>query len=133
MRPASALLPEGESWVTATEKARQSDAGVPIAWVPSSDERLPTRGRATSRYYEAVPYLLVLESVERAGRWLRRAEHPELPGCAAEADIGPRSDRRARGERADVLRQLWERGEPIPVPRPPLRAGAVEAGRQGPR
>jgi hypothetical protein len=33
VRPASALLPEGESWVTATEKARQSDAGVPIAWV----------------------------------------------------------------------------------------------------
>jgi hypothetical protein len=34
VRPASALLPEDESWVTATEKARQSDAGVPIAWVP---------------------------------------------------------------------------------------------------
>lgn len=23
-----------DSWITATEKARQSDAGVPIAWVP---------------------------------------------------------------------------------------------------
>jgi phthalate 4,5-dioxygenase oxygenase subunit len=34
VRPASALLPEGESWIAATEKARQSDAGVPIAWVP---------------------------------------------------------------------------------------------------
>ncbi len=34
VRPASVLLPEGESWITATEKARQSDAGVPIAWVP---------------------------------------------------------------------------------------------------
>jgi phenylpropionate dioxygenase-like ring-hydroxylating dioxygenase large terminal subunit len=34
VRPASILLPTGESWVTATEKARQSDAGVPIAWVP---------------------------------------------------------------------------------------------------
>jgi phthalate 4,5-dioxygenase len=34
VRPASALLPEGESWIGATEKARQSDAGVPIAWVP---------------------------------------------------------------------------------------------------
>jgi phthalate 4,5-dioxygenase len=34
VRPASALLPEGESWLTATEKARQSDAGVPMAWVP---------------------------------------------------------------------------------------------------
>jgi hypothetical protein len=34
VHPASVLLPEGESWVTATEKARQSDAGVPIARVP---------------------------------------------------------------------------------------------------
>ena len=34
VRAASALLPEGESWIAATEKARQSDAGVPIAWVP---------------------------------------------------------------------------------------------------
>jgi phenylpropionate dioxygenase-like ring-hydroxylating dioxygenase large terminal subunit len=34
VRPASVLLPDGESWIGATEKARQSDAGVPIAWVP---------------------------------------------------------------------------------------------------
>jgi phthalate 4,5-dioxygenase oxygenase subunit len=34
VRPASVVLPEGESWITATEKARQADAGVPIAWVP---------------------------------------------------------------------------------------------------
>ena len=34
VRPASALLPDGASWISATEKARQSDAGVPIAWVP---------------------------------------------------------------------------------------------------
>jgi phthalate 4,5-dioxygenase len=34
VRPASMLLSDGDSWITATEKARQSDAGVPIAWVP---------------------------------------------------------------------------------------------------
>jgi hypothetical protein len=34
IRPASALLPEGEGWITATEKARDADAGVPIAAVP---------------------------------------------------------------------------------------------------
>jgi nitrite reductase/ring-hydroxylating ferredoxin subunit len=34
IRPASIILPEGESWVAETEKARQADAGVPIAWVP---------------------------------------------------------------------------------------------------
>jgi phthalate 4,5-dioxygenase len=34
VRPASVVLPESDSWIAATEKARQSDAGVPIAWVP---------------------------------------------------------------------------------------------------
>ena len=34
VRPASVLLPQGESWVSATEKARDADAGVPIMWVP---------------------------------------------------------------------------------------------------
>ena len=34
LRPASILLPEGESWIAATEKARRADAGVPIASVP---------------------------------------------------------------------------------------------------
>jgi phthalate 4,5-dioxygenase oxygenase subunit len=34
VRPASILLPEGESWIAATEEARKSDAGVPISWVP---------------------------------------------------------------------------------------------------
>jgi len=34
VRPASILLPEHESWIEATEAARQSDAGVPISWVP---------------------------------------------------------------------------------------------------
>ena len=34
VRPASAVLADGASWISATEKARQSDAGVPIAWVP---------------------------------------------------------------------------------------------------
>lgn len=34
VRSASILLPEGESWVEATEEARKADAGVPIAWVP---------------------------------------------------------------------------------------------------
>jgi len=34
IRPASILLPDGESWITSTEKARQSDAGVPIAALP---------------------------------------------------------------------------------------------------
>lgn len=72
-------------------------------------------------YYEAVPYLLVLESVERRGEWLRRAEHPELPGCVAEAPSALEALDKLEQERLRVLRQLWDRGASIPVPRPPLR------------
>jgi len=72
-------------------------------------------------YYEAVPYLLVLESVERGGEWLRRAEHPELPDCVAEAPSAVEALDRLERERLRVLRQMWDRGTAIPVPRPPLR------------
>ena len=72
-------------------------------------------------YYEAVPYLLVLESVERGGQWLRRAEHPELPGCVAEAPSALEALDRLEHERLRILRRLWDRGAAIAVPRPPLR------------
>jgi hypothetical protein len=78
-------------------------------------------GRQPLAYYEAVPYLLVLESIERGGEWLRRAEHPELPGCAAEAPSAVEALDRLAEERRRMLRRLWDRGAPIPVPRPPLR------------
>ena len=71
-------------------------------------------------YYEAVPYLLVLESVERGGEWVRRAEYPELAGCAAEAPSAVEAMQKLEQERHRLLRQLWDRGAPIPVPRPPL-------------
>lgn len=72
-------------------------------------------------YYEAVPYLLVIESVERHGEWLRRAEHPELPGCVAEAPSAVEALEALERERLRVLRRLWDMGSVIPVPRPPLR------------
>ena len=78
-------------------------------------------GRPSLAYYEAVPYLLVMESVERKGEWLRRAEHPELPGCVAEAHSALEALDKLEEERLRVLRQLWARGTAIPVPRPPLR------------
>lgn len=71
-------------------------------------------------YYEAVPYLLVIESVERGGEWVRRAEYPELAGCAAEAPSAVEAMEKLEQERHRLLRQLWDRGAPIPVPRPPL-------------
>ncbi len=76
--------------------------------------------RQSLAYYEAVPYLLVLESVERGGEWLRRAEHPELPGCVAEAHSALEALDKLEQERLRVLRQLWDGGSAIPVPRPPL-------------
>ena len=72
-------------------------------------------------YYQAVPYVLVLESVERGGEWLRRAEYPELPGCVAEAVSALEAIDKVEHERLRVLREMWDRGAPIPVPRPPLR------------
>lgn len=71
-------------------------------------------------YYEAVPYLLVIESVQRGNEWLRRAEHPELPGCSVEAPSAVEAMEKLERARLDLLRQLWDRGAPIPVPRPPL-------------
>jgi len=71
-------------------------------------------------YYEAVPYLLVMESVERHGEWLRWAEYPELPGCVAEAPSAVEAFEKLERERLRLLRQLWNRGASIPVPRLPL-------------
>jgi len=86
---------------------------------------MAVRGEEADRpdlaYYEAVPYLLVIESVERHGQWLRRAEHPELPGCVVEAPSAVEALEELERERRRVLRRLWDGGGLIPVPRPPLR------------
>lgn len=71
--------------------------------------------------YEAVPYVLVIESVRRGAEWLRRAEYPELPGCAVEAPSALDAIEGLERERRRLLRELWDRGAPIPMPRPPLR------------
>ena len=84
---------------------------------PSGNERDTIHDLA---YYEAVPFLLVMESVERKGEWLRRAEYPELPGCAAEAPSAVEALDKLEHERRRVLQQLWDRGVSIPIPRPPL-------------
>jgi hypothetical protein len=82
------------------------------------DDSADEHDRRPLAYYESVPYLLVIESVDRGGEWLRRAEHPELPGCVAEA---PSALDKLERERLRVLRQLGDRGASIPVPQPPLR------------
>ena len=75
----------------------------------------------TPEEYLAIPYVLVVESVEGPdGQWYRRAMYPEL-GISGEA-LSP-LDAIAKLEEARVSTILGklERGEPIPVPRPPLR------------
>ena len=86
-----------------------------------ADGRAPTGDLA---YYEAVPYLLVLESVERGGQWLRRAEHPELPGCAAEAHSALEASTRSRRSGSRAAAALGpRRADPRAA-----RAAAGEAG-----
>jgi hypothetical protein len=91
--------------------------------VVSASETDPDLARDLA-FYEAVPYLLVIESIERDGEWLRRAAYPELPGCAVEATSVIEALERLEQERRQILRRLLDRRAPIPVPRPPLRGGA---------
>src|SRR5205085_10474270 len=83
--------------------------------------------------YLAIPYVLVVESVEGPdGQWFRRAMYPEL-GISGEA-LSP-LDAIAKLEEARVATILGklERGEPVPVPRPPLREeiGGLDAQKLG--
>jgi predicted RNase H-like HicB family nuclease len=88
------------------------------------DDESRAAGAEDLAYYRAIPYLLVVETVERAGAWWRRATYPELPGCVAEAESAVEAIERLEHARETVLAQRWQRGEPIPVPRPPLRSRA---------
>jgi predicted RNase H-like HicB family nuclease len=88
----------------------------------------------TPEEHLAVPYILVMESFEGPdGNWLRRAEYPELPGVVG---IGPGPlealDQLEEARVSFILERL-ERGEPIPVPRPPLpeRVQAISLDRLG--
>jgi hypothetical protein len=86
----------------------------------TTDRPAPEEPRGLE-FYEAIPYLLVVESIERAGEWWRRATYPELPGCVVEAVSAVEAIEKLENERRRLLRQAWARGLPIPVPRPPLR------------
>ncbi len=75
--------------------------------------------------YLAVPYVLSVEAVAGpGGEWLRRAKHPELPGCAADAATPEEAIERLEEVRRRYLAERFARGEPIPLPRPPLRSRA---------
>jgi len=72
-------------------------------------------------YYLAIPYMLAVESIEKPdGDWVRRAEYPELPDCYAEAFGAVDAIEKVDERRVQVIKDMLERGEEVPVPRPPL-------------
>jgi predicted RNase H-like HicB family nuclease len=79
-------------------------------------------------YYLAIPYMLAVESVEKPdGDWVRRAEYPELPDCYAEAYAAVDAIEKVEERRVQCLKEMLERGEEIPVPRPPLLSYQAES------
>ena len=71
--------------------------------------------------YLRVPYVLVVESVEKPdGDWLRRASYPELPGALAEAESAVDAMELADDKRVSIITERLARGQRIPVPRPPI-------------
>ena len=86
----------------------------------------------TYEEYLAVPYILVVESVERPdGEWTRRASYPELPGCVVEADSPWDAIEQLEEKRRRRIAELLAAGESVPVPRPPLRSSllAIDPGK----
>jgi hypothetical protein len=83
--------------------------------------RHDTMQSMTYEEYLRVPYVLVVESVEKPdGDWLRRASYPELSGALVEAESAVEAIERVDDKRVEIIRDRLDRGLPVPVPRPPL-------------
>jgi predicted RNase H-like HicB family nuclease len=79
----------------------------------------------------AVPYKLIVYSAPDAdGEWRRYAAYPEL-GCVSEGETPMEAMDGLEEQRVRYIVDHLQRGEPIPVPRPPLRslAAALDAER----
>jgi len=71
--------------------------------------------------YLRVPYVLVVESVEKpGGDWLRRASYPELPGAVVEAESAVDAIEAVDRKRVEIITSQLDRGLQVPVPRPPI-------------
>lgn len=71
--------------------------------------------------YLRIPYILEASSIEKEdGRWIRRAEYPELPNCAAESYSIVDAIAAVEMLRVEVLAEMVREGLSPPVPRPPL-------------
>jgi predicted RNase H-like HicB family nuclease len=83
--------------------------------------------------YLVIPYRLVAYSAEAAdGTWRRFAAYPEI-GCVSEADTPWEAQELLEEQRVRYIIDHVQRGEPIPVPRPPLKSliNTVENERLG--
>jgi hypothetical protein len=84
----------------------------------------------TPEEYLAIPYVLVVESLEGPdGNWFRRAQYPEL-GVSADAFTPIDAIDKLEEARVTTILSRLERGESIPVPRPPLREESDELERE---
>ena len=83
--------------------------------------------------YLSVPYRLVAYSAEGSdGTWHRYAEYPEI-GVKSEADTPWEAMEKLEELRIRYIVEHVQKGEPIPVPRPPLKslASALDLERLG--
>jgi hypothetical protein len=72
--------------------------------------------------YLAIPYRLVAYSAMGPdGSWRRFASYPEI-GCTTEADTPWEAQEQLEELRIRYIIDHVQRGEPIPVPRPPLKS-----------
>src|SRR6266487_4742435 len=72
--------------------------------------------------YLSIPYRLVAYSAPRDdGVWRRYAEYPEI-GCITDADTPTEAMEQLEELRVRFIIDSFRKGEPIPVPRPPLRS-----------
>jgi hypothetical protein len=75
----------------------------------------------TREEYLRVPYVMVVESVEKPdGDWLRRASYPELSGAFVEAESAVEAIDGVDDLRIQIILDRLDRGMPVPVPRPAL-------------
>jgi hypothetical protein len=82
---------------------------------------LVARGHMTRDEYLSIPYVLVVESIEKPdGDWCRRASYPELPGAFAEAESAVEAIDVADERRVEIILRSLRSGMPIPVPRQPI-------------
>src|SRR3984893_4001125 len=75
--------------------------------------------------YLAIPYRLVASSAARAdGPWRRYAAYPEI-GCVSEAETPWEAQEQLEELRIHYIIDRVHRGQPRPVPRPPLKSLAT--------